>query len=134
MTLFCDLTSDDSLFLALKDGKRLLGIRRFVLHRGQHESVLPRVFSFLKSMGAEISGVHEIVVVSGPGRFSSLRVMIIIANVVAWSRGCALFTVRKPSHVTDDARYLAALDRAKRPVQRVAPFYGRPPSITRPTK
>ncbi|MBI4414895.1 MAG: hypothetical protein HY566_01495 [Candidatus Kerfeldbacteria bacterium] len=134
MTLYCDPTADGSMLLALKDGKRLVGIHRLMLRRGDHENVLPRMLRFLKSMASEISDIREIVVVRGPGRFSSLRVMAVIANMLAWSYGCRLFAVKRPSIVTDDARYLTVLDHAKLRVRRVVPLYGRPPSITAPLK
>lgn len=134
MILYGDPTTDDSLLLALRVGKRILGIRRFVFRRGQHENVFPIILRFLKSMGAEVSDIRKMVIVNGPGRFSSLRVMTVIANMFAWSCGWKLSAARRPLRVTDDARYLAALDRAERPAHRIAPFYGKPPSITRPTQ
>lgn len=134
MTLYLDLTTNDRLILGLRSGANS-EVRSLALPAFRHDGVLRALEVFLRRSHAEPSAVRSLVVVSGPGRFSSLRVSATIANLFSWFGGCALYTVRgEIQGPKATVEYLDALDARKKHVKHVHPYYGRPPSITKPKK
>lgn len=134
MTLYLDLTTIDRVILGLRNGAKC-GVKSLALSAFRHDGVLRALEVFFRQSNAVPSAVRSLVVVSGPGRFSSLRVSATIANLFSWFQGCALYTVRgEIQGPKATVEYLDALDAQKKHVKHVHPYYGRPPSITKPKK
>lgn len=76
----------------------------------------------------------DIVIVDGPGRFSSLRLAAVAANMLAAMRSAQLYRVRGPvAHPLTPQKLSRVVDKRRR-VRALKPFYGKPPSITISTK
>lgn len=77
---------------------------------------------------------EEIVVVDGPGRFSSLRHASVIVNNLASVRSAHLFRVRGPLHYPLTSEKLSRIVDKRHRVSVLKPYYERAPSITVPRK
>ena len=65
--------------------------RRFLLERGQHGSrLVPALEAALKDAGGELRDVEDLVVGSGPGSFTGIRVAAATARGLVWSLGLRL--------------------------------------------
>ena len=134
MTLYLDLTAADHLILGLRSGK-IRAMKTVALRPFRHDGVLRALQAFLQQHKTQTSKLQSLVVVNGPGRFSSLRVSATIANLFRWFHSCRLYTVQEiREYPRKSLGYLDVLDESKKPVKRVQPFYGRPPSITKPKR
>lgn len=114
-----DPTQDDLLVFGIRTSA--LQMYDIPVPRGHHEEVFAGIIKTCTEAGLDIHHVRSITVTNGPGRFSSLRVASVIANMLAWETGCALYVARTSA-------------RKAKKVQRVEPFYGKPPSITKSKK
>lgn len=99
-------------------------LRLSVLKRNSLESTLPILQAYVRRNRLALNRLKGIIVVPGPGHFSSLRETAVFANVLAWQTGAQLFTISGSVNVP-------SLRRKKR-VARITPLYGQPPHITRP--
>lgn len=99
---------------------------------GRAQQILKGIKGHLARIKSEMEGV---VVVSGPGRFSSIRVGILYANLIARWYKRPLFEARAEDVETnDDLRLFVGSIRAgvRQPSAYVAPVYDREPNITTP--
>lgn len=76
-------TSQSTHELALLDGDKLLVERRWVNAKEDVEKLIPTVQAMLDDVGATKKDITELVVVRGPGSFTSVRVGIAFMNALA---------------------------------------------------
>lgn len=99
---------------------------------GRAQQLLAGIKAHLEQIKVSLDGV---IVVSGPGRFSSIRVGILYANILArWYR-VPLFEAKAEDVETDDSLkvLVAAIGSGTRAASAyVAPVYDREPNITSP--
>ena len=103
------------------------------LQGARAQEVLRILSERMPEIKADMSAVA---VVAGPGRFSSVRVGALYANLLARWFNVPLFAAT-PEDAMDDASirslYLNALNGVKDSSAYVAPMYDREPNITTPT-
>jgi tRNA threonylcarbamoyl adenosine modification protein YeaZ len=86
-TLFIDLGSHSTVpqegaCLACVSENKTEAIR-FIDHRISDDSLMPELDAVLKEAGWELKDITQIACVAGPGGFTSLRMAVTLANVVA---------------------------------------------------
>ncbi len=99
---------------------------------GRAQQLLAGIKAHLDRINSSLNGV---IVVSGPGRFSSIRVGILYANILARWYKVPLFEAKAEDVETDDALkdLVSAIGSGVRTSSAyVAPIYDREPNITSP--
>lgn len=97
------------------------------------ETLLLEISRLLKKEKVSLSRLSRIVVVRGPGKFSSLRVGITCANALAWSLNISAVGITKGEFdsISAGKNILNAAGFSKK-FHIVTPEYGKEPNITRP--
>lgn len=132
MKLYVDATDAERLWLGLEQRHKRVA-ESFSVSFGEHGSMLLALIDqFLRRHHAVFTAGMHLYIVAGPGRFTSLRITAVIANVVSWVSGVQLFSAECSSVPLADAESrIADLEQRCRPVRRIHPLYGRPPHITK---
>lgn len=97
--------------------------QRVILPRASLDATLPLLAKFFVRQKIAFSTISGLAVVPGPGHFSSIREMVVLANVFAWQTQVPLFTALTVSY--------DAVKKRKR-VRQIKPFYGAEPNISKP--
>src|SRR3990170_7114275 len=82
MTLFIDTSDRDTIVVGL-DNKRFTT----VAPEEKSQKLLPFINEVLKKEGKSLKDITEIVVNTGPGSFTGLRVGVSVANTLGWVLG-----------------------------------------------
>lgn len=132
MMLLFDSTRGNDLRVGIANSA-LRVLRRTYDHSASSE-LLGLVDELLKKNRISLKHVQGIVVASGPGPFSALRVSAALANALSFALGIPAVGVRSEltmKQLAEQGR--EKLHRAKLGVP-VIPFYGKLPNITRPNR
>lgn len=129
MILFIKTTDSNTAYLALI-GDNFVAKSSVRASKGLSERLLPAILKLLRRQKKSLDKVSKVVVVSGPGSFTSLRTGVAVANALSYALGAPLVGVQA-SRVPTDLRKLRELKGLNLPVH---PYYGRPPHLTRPKK
>lgn len=94
---------------------------------------LPHLGFFLKNHKTSFGDLIKIIVVSGPGGFTSTRVGVAVANALGFALSIPVVGVKGQdfSFAASGFKKLSGLKGSVRPV---SPFYSAPPTITSPKK
>jgi tRNA threonylcarbamoyl adenosine modification protein YeaZ len=86
--------------VALLKGKKSIIEKSWNSKRDEAEKILPSIVTMLKKVKKRWEDVKEIMVITGPGPFTGLRVGVTIANTIAWTENLPLktFTVFEYLH------------------------------------
>ncbi len=106
-------------------------IPKEVVVETQPEGYLQALDDTLKTWGILPTALHEILVVSGPGSFTSSRVSTTIANSLAFAQGIPIRGIENPQHLP--LRELLS-KAASQQETHVVPSYDRPANITQKKK
>lgn len=133
MILLVDTSDGQTIFVALADARGKVVIQqRLAARYRQAERLLPAIESLRKKSRQPITAITGIIVVSGPGPFTALRVGVMTANTFAWALKVPIVAV-KAAKQTDVATLikqgLIKLKTAGRPAV-IEPYYGQAPNIT----
>lgn len=130
MTLF--LSAQDIKFLEvglLEENGRLFSFQKI---ETTPEKFLFKLSEFLAAEGVSLEEIKKIIVVSGPGSFTSTRLTVTIANAWAFAKNLPILSVPNPERKSGED--LAAEQSKdwllKNPKDFVVPIYDRPPFIT----
>ncbi|OGY54610.1 MAG: hypothetical protein A2951_02990 [Candidatus Buchananbacteria bacterium RIFCSPLOWO2_01_FULL_56_15] len=133
MVLFIDTTDGVTVFLALIDRRgRCAATKRLRAQYRQAQRLLPAIDALRRTTKLPLSGLTGVMLVSGPGPFTALRVGVLTANTIAWVLRLPLVGVRKTvgaNFETLIAQGLAKLKNISAPVM-VEPYYGQAPNVT----
>ncbi|MEE9470792.1 MAG: tRNA (adenosine(37)-N6)-threonylcarbamoyltransferase complex dimerization subunit type 1 TsaB [Gemmatimonadota bacterium] len=77
--------------VAIGDGERVLGEHVVPVPTSHSESMLPAIHALLDTCGLRVGDVEAIVVGSGPGSFTGLRIGAALAKGLSFARGVPLF-------------------------------------------
>ncbi|MFH1533574.1 MAG: tRNA (adenosine(37)-N6)-threonylcarbamoyltransferase complex dimerization subunit type 1 TsaB [Nitrospirota bacterium] len=92
LTLGINTASSFTGIALLQDGK-LIGENSWQSHNDEAEKLMPAIAEILEKGGAEFSQIEKVIVISGPGSFTGLRVGVTVANTIAYLNGCELYAV-----------------------------------------
>lgn len=135
MHLIVNTSANDQFTIALSGGDgRLLCHRTIKAKFKQSEKLLPAIDSLLRQKLIKLDEIKGIIVVLGPGGFTSLRIGVITANTLAYGLNIPVVGLKLNEFKNIDElakKGVLKLKKAK-PGSIVVPFYGREPNITRP--
>lgn len=121
-------TSTPTIQLGLADSERLIAQDSFPVDRTLASTLADRVRQFLLTTNHSLHNLKGIVVHSGPGSFTSLRIGVTTANVLGYALGIPVIGIS--GTVSDLNNLLKASKRAEpAPGNRVLPEYGQQPLI-----
>lgn len=124
-------------------GWLLVGLKQRSVLRAKHirlpsdtrQAVIAHAEVFLRSHNCSLRDVNSIAVVNGPGRFSGLRTVSVMANVFHWDRGARLFAARsRMEQIADPVAAAEDILMRAKPTQRISPRYGSRAHITKPKR
>lgn len=72
---------------------RLLAEKTWFSRANDSEKMLPAITALLESQKLDFEDIQGVLVVTGPGSFTSLRVGVTIANGLAYSLGCPIYAL-----------------------------------------
>ena len=93
MLLLAIDTATSAITVALHDGESVLAESTTLDARGHGEYLAPGVLDVLTRAGRAAADVSAVVVGTGPGPFTGLRVGLVTARTFAFARGVAVFGV-----------------------------------------
>lgn len=102
----------------------------------QSERLLPLVDKLLRKNKIMLDDLSGIIVVSGPGGFTSVRIGAVTANTLGFVLGIPVAGVPKLAGTTLQELVKEGLKKLKevKVGEMVMPFYGAEPNITKPRK
>ena len=84
--------SDDSIGLKIKNN---FFIKKFNSNIKNNEAIVNDIVEFIKQKGVNIDKNFSIIVNSGPGSFSGIRISIAVAKGIKISKGCKLYSYKE---------------------------------------
>lgn len=135
MNLIINTASPDKIMVTLFRDKKLLNSLNIKAKRGQKDLLLRAIDRLLAKNKAKLKNLKGIIVVTGPGSFTGLRVGIVVANTLGQTlnipvTGVKLADFGKLSDLAELGKQ--RLKRAKKG-EAVLPFYNKEPNITKPS-
>ena len=133
MVLLIDTSDKENIFLALGDKQGIKADKKIFARYAQEEKLLVSLQDMFSAEGISKVELEGIIVVKGPGSFSSLRIGLAVANALAWSWQVPILGFKKEEFVN----YLELIEKFYRAYTQlngfrpVIPYYGRSPNIGR---
>ena len=135
MILIIHTAEKDKIAIGLSsDDGDLIFRKNFSAQFDHAEKLLPAIDSLLKESESTLKDLAGIIVVSGPGGFTALRIGVITANTLAYTLAVPLAGVKLSEFSNFDKLAKVGLRRLKKSNKQslILPYYGRPPHITKP--
>jgi tRNA threonylcarbamoyladenosine biosynthesis protein TsaB len=137
MILLINTAAENKVTIALtSDDGDLILIKNLFCYFDQAEKLLPAIDKIIKNSKANLNNLKGLVVVSGPGGFTALRIGAMTANTLAFALKIPLTGVKLSEFVSLNELAMIGLKRLKKVKTQsmVMPYYGRQPHITKPKK
>lgn len=135
MILFINTSQTDLIQLKLIDKGKIVRQLENKEEFKQSELLLSMIDKLLKKEKLKIKNLKLIVVVSGPGAFSALRLGVATANALAWSLKVPLIELSVDEAGDDEKLIEAIKQKSKKAIKQVfkpvVPRYGKEPNITK---
>lgn len=129
MILVINTAQNDNLSLVLLQEKEILRSTSINAKHKQSDKLLVEIDKLLKK---DVKKLSHVVVVSGPGSFTSLRIGVVVGNTLAWSLGLPLAELSLDEFNNDDFINIVNLKVKKAKKGFIAePVYDRGPNITK---
>jgi tRNA threonylcarbamoyladenosine biosynthesis protein TsaB len=136
MILFINTAEQNKIFVALVKENKLKSKLELKGEFHQSKKLLPLIERLLKKNKIKLGDLSGIIVVSGPGGFTSVRIGVVTANTLGFALGIPVAGIRKVEGATVKELIREGLKRLKKVKvgEIVLPFYGKEPNITKPKK
>lgn len=105
-------------------------IRRRTVRLSRSDGLLPACAQFLEAAGKDLRQLQRLIVVVGPGMFSTLRASVVAMKALAAALGLPLAAVRAASPEAPVTLEQLRGARVVRNLERLQPDYGQRPRIT----
>lgn len=131
MILYIDTTDFDGLRFALIEPamKKLVKDQSRKVAYNENYKTAEFLMAFLKTTKTSLKNLTKIVVCSGPGSFTGIRVGVALAQAMGYTLDIPTIAIKKPQ-VPDDLRKLISIRGGKTTTLN----YGMKPNITKPKK
>ncbi len=135
MILVINTASDREVLIALAKAGKKVYEKKFFAQYQQVEKLLPEIDKMLKKQKTTLADLTGIIVVSGPGPFTSIRIGLTTANILSWFLKIPAVGV-KISQFKNITQLITIGERnlKGRGKESVLPFYGKAPNITKRKK
>lgn len=129
MILLINTADQGSIVVALAKGGNIVSFEDIATPHHGAGKILSAIERLLKKQKASLQGI---VVVSGPGAFTAVRLGVVIANTIAWSLHIPIVGVKRTTFATlaDLGVKSGGLIKRARKGKLVVPYYGKEPNIT----
>jgi len=137
MILVINTTDNEKIAIALiKSDGNLISEKIFSAKFQHSEKLLPEIASLLKENKVKLGSLKGIIVASGPGGFTALRIGIMTANALAFALEIPVVGVKLNELIGLKELIKFGLKKFKKVKKYsvVLPYYGREPHITKPKK
>jgi len=120
----------------LDENKITIGLynkNRQYLHqfkKSKEENILGKIDRLLKQYKIKIKKIKGIIVVCGPGRFTSIRIALSIVNTIGYLLDIPCIGIRKSDFNQKNIEQLIKKLDKMRHFSLAKPFYGKKPNIT----
>lgn len=134
MILFINTAEQKKITVALVLNKKIKAKQESLTEFRQIEELLPLVDKLFKSAKIKPEDLTGVIVVSGPGGFTSVRMGVVTANIFGLALDISVAGVQKNdlSKIEDlISEGCGKLEKAKKGSM-VMPFYDKEPNITKP--
>lgn len=132
MYLFLNTQNSDQIILALinKSGQ-ILVMKKISAEHQQSEKLLASLESILKQAKINLKKITGLIVVTGPGSFTALRIGLATANILAWSLQIPIIGLKSTNQSPEQLIKVGLKKITKiKKFQQVLPEYGQEPNIT----
>ncbi len=129
MLLFLN-TSSGIAYLSLTKDSKLVAEHSWESKFRHSEELLPTLEKFLKKSKVKLNNLRGIIVVSGPGSFTGLRVGITTANTLAFILGIPVMGIKSSEPKALSPELLKNKLKKAKVGEFIVPFYGQEPKIT----
>lgn len=131
MILLINTADQGNITVALARSGKIVAFDAITTPHHGAGKILSAVERLLKKHKTALKGV---IVVSGPGAFTAVRLGVVIANTIAWSLHIPIIGVKRTVFTTlaDLASQSPMVMKRARRGKLVVPFYGKEPNITLP--
>lgn len=116
--------------VALYKGGELLVGNSWLAHRRLADMIHTKIKDLLENKSLTLTDLGGVVVFSGPGSFTGLRIGISVANALAEGLNIPIVSATGDQWQEEGCRYLELSENEKI----VVPEYGAPPKVTQPKK
>ena len=142
MLILAIQSANPTIEIALLDGEKILFEKTWASERDEISKLLPAIADAFETAKQKLSDLKKIVVVNGPGGFSSTRIGVTIANTLSYALQAELYQLDqnsydelakdKPSEtVTSLATVISKfLKSGAQPVVQATPLYSAEAKIT----
>ena len=79
--------------IALLENGRFMSENSWQSNNDEAEKLMPAIAKLLEKAGTKFPQIEKVIVISGPGSFTGLRVGVTVANTIAYLNKCELFAV-----------------------------------------
>ncbi|MDZ7798205.1 MAG: tRNA (adenosine(37)-N6)-threonylcarbamoyltransferase complex dimerization subunit type 1 TsaB [Patescibacteria group bacterium] len=133
MNLIINTANRNKIIVAIGDNKNII---KESLETSFHESekLIPLIKKVLKKAKKQLKKIKKIIVVTGPGPFTSLRIGIGVANALALSLNIAVVGFKKDEFKSIKDLIKKSENKKLKKNNFVKPFYDKKPNITKPKK
>lgn len=136
MILIINTVEANRILVALAKGGGLFAKKEIKKHFHQTEKILPAIGNLLKSKKISLKMLRGIIVVNGPGGFSSVRAGVVVANTMAWALNIPAvgFKLTEFKNLEDLIKRGSKRLSEVKPGKIILPFYDKKPNISKPRK
>ncbi|PIS04631.1 MAG: tRNA (adenosine(37)-N6)-threonylcarbamoyltransferase complex dimerization subunit type 1 TsaB [Candidatus Buchananbacteria bacterium CG10_big_fil_rev_8_21_14_0_10_42_9] len=135
MLLFINSVSSRGAVALAKKNATIIKAKKFTTDRKKSELVLQNIDELLKSTKIPLKKISGIIVVTGPGPFTAIRVGVSVANTLAWVLHCNVVGVSNTAGTNlEDLIAEGIKQLARHKTKTAKPLYGQPPNISQPKK
>jgi tRNA A37 threonylcarbamoyladenosine modification protein TsaB len=122
MILYINTTKGHEIEIALREGERIVGLKKISAPYKQAEKLLPLISRLLKEQKIKIEKIKKIEVANKGGSFTALRIGVATANALGYG-------LRIPVKDSDSSRELKIKGKNNK-FNISKPIYDREPNIT----
>jgi len=132
MYLFINTQNNEYIELAVVDDQGSIIMENKISARyEQSEKLLDEIEKIMKKGKTEFSGLKGVIVVTGPGGFTSLRIGVTTANTLAWILQIPIVGIKSENKdLGEVVKEGYKKIKNKKSFKQVLPEYGREPNIT----
>lgn len=130
MVLLINTAIEKKIILALKEREKIIK-KEIKIKGGQAEKIISELNKFLNEHKVDIDEIEGIVAITGPGKFTSLRVGVSMANAMAFSLNIPVVGISlNQANALRDMFSVSEYKLKKTGEHIIVPFYGQEPHIT----
>lgn len=111
-------------------GRNVVHLKRMI-SLTQRDELLTYIAGLVKRFKYTLAQYESIIVVRGPGPFTTIRVGVALANALGLALNIPVYGIKR-SENSDIASLVAGATRLPVSKTSIRPFYDRPPNITKP--